>query len=50
MGLLAASMGMFLTALDFTVNVALPDITRRLGTDSQTVQWIIIESLQENAS
>lgn len=42
MGLIAASMGMFLTALDITVNVALPDITRRLGTDSQTVQWIII--------
>ncbi len=35
-------MGMFLTSLDITVNVALPDITRSLGTDSQTVQWIII--------
>ena len=42
LGLVAASLGMFLTALDITVNVALPDITRRLGTDSQTVQWIII--------
>jgi EmrB/QacA subfamily drug resistance transporter len=42
MGLLAASMGMFLTSLDITVNVALPDITRSLGTDAQTVQWIII--------
>src|SRR5918999_4974984 len=42
MGLIAASMGMFLTSLDITVNVALPDITRRLGTDSQTVQWIIV--------
>jgi EmrB/QacA subfamily drug resistance transporter len=42
MGLIAASMGMFLTSLDITVNVALPDITRSLGTDSQTVQWIII--------
>lgn len=41
-GLIAASMGMFLTSLDITVNVALPDITRSLGTDSQTVQWIII--------
>ena len=42
MGLIAASMGMFLTSLDITVNVALPDITRSLGTDSQTVQWMII--------
>lgn len=42
LGLIAASMGMFLTSLDITVNVALPDITRSLGTDSQTVQWIII--------
>jgi EmrB/QacA subfamily drug resistance transporter len=42
MGLIAASMGMFLTSLDITVNVALPDITRSLGTDSQTIQWIII--------
>ncbi len=42
LGLIAASMGMFLTSLDITVNVALPDITRSLGTDAQTVQWIII--------
>jgi EmrB/QacA subfamily drug resistance transporter len=42
LGLVAASLGMFLTALDITVNVALPDITRRLGTDSHTIQWIII--------
>jgi EmrB/QacA subfamily drug resistance transporter len=42
LGLIAASMGMFLTSLDITVNVALPDITRSLGTNSQTVQWIII--------
>ncbi|ETX00297.1 MAG: hypothetical protein ETSY1_11750 [Candidatus Entotheonella factor] len=42
LGLIAASMGMFLTSLDITVNVALPDITQSLGTDSQTVQWIII--------
>jgi len=42
MGLIAASMGMFLTSLDITVNVALPDITRSLGTDAQTIQWIII--------
>ncbi|MEE8303583.1 MAG: MFS transporter, partial [Candidatus Tectomicrobia bacterium] len=41
-GLIAASMGMFLTSLDITVNVALSDITRRFGTDAQTIQWIII--------
>ncbi len=41
-GLIAASLGMFLTSLDITLNVALPDITRSLSTDSQTVQWLII--------
>ena len=41
-GLVAASAGMFLTSLDITVNVALPDITRSFSTDLQTVQWIII--------
>ena len=39
---MAASAGMFLTSLDITVNVALPDITRSFDTDLQTVQWIII--------
>ena len=33
---------MFLTSLDLTVNVALPDITSDLGTDLRTVQWIIV--------
>ena len=33
---------MFLTSLDLTVNVALPDITADLGTDLRTVQWIIV--------
>ena len=42
LGLIAASMGMFLGSLDMTVNVALPDITKSLSTDAQTVQWIII--------
>ena len=41
-GLLAASFGLFLTALDITVNVALPDITESFGTSLETVQWIII--------
>ncbi len=42
LGLIAASMGMFLCSLDMTVNVALPDITKSFGTDAQTVQWVII--------
>ena len=33
---------MFLTSLDLTVNVALPNITADLGTDLRTVQWIIV--------
>ena len=41
-GLVAAAAGMFLTALDITVNVALPEITENLGTDLETIQWIII--------
>ena len=41
-GLAAAASGVFLTALDITVNVALPDITDSLGTDPVTIQWIII--------
>ena len=41
-GLVAAASGVFLTALDITVNVALPDITDSFGTDAVTIQWIII--------
>ncbi len=41
-GLVAAASGVFLTALDITVNVALPDITDSFGTDTVTIQWIII--------
>ena len=41
-GLISAASGMFLTALDITVNVALPDITDSFGTDAVTIQWIII--------
>ena len=41
-GLVAAAIGIFLTALDVTVNVALPNITEDLNTDLETVQWIII--------
>ncbi len=42
LGLTAAASGMFLTSLDITVNVALPDITESFGTDAVTIQWIII--------
>ena len=41
-GLVAAASGMFLAALDITVNVALPDITDSFSTDAVTIQWIII--------
>ena len=42
LGLVAAASGMFLAALDITVNVALPDITASFSTDAVTIQWIII--------
>ena len=42
LGLVAAASGMFLAALDITVNVALPDITASFATDAVTIQWIII--------
>ncbi len=39
---LAASLGMFLAAADFAVNVALPAITKHFDTDLQTVQWLLV--------
>ena len=42
LGLVAAASGTFLTALDITVNVALPEIAGDFGTDAVTIQWIII--------
>ena len=42
LGLVAAASGTFLTALDITVNVALPDIAESFNTDAVTIQWIII--------
>ncbi|MCZ6876229.1 MAG: MFS transporter [bacterium] len=42
LGLITASMGMFLCSLDITVNVALPDITKSFATDAQTIEWIIL--------
>ena len=41
-GLVAASMGLFLGSLDITVNVALPEMTSSFDTDVETIQWIIV--------
>ena len=40
--LVVASAGLFLSLLDVSLNVALPNITNSFATDIQTVQWIII--------
>ena len=42
LGVIAASLGLFLGSLDMTVNVALPAITSSFDTDAQTIHWIII--------
>ncbi len=42
LGLITVSLGMFLGALDLSVNVALPAITESVGSGMSTVQWIII--------
>ena len=42
LGLVAASLRMFLGSLDLTVNVGLPAITAAFDVDLATVQWIII--------
>jgi MFS family permease len=39
---LAAGLGIFLAALDISVNVALPSIRSDFNTDLQTVQWVIV--------
>ena len=46
----AAGLGMFLSALDISVNVALPNLTRDLNTDLQTVQWIIVVYVASRAA
>ena len=40
--LVAAASGVFLTSLDITVNVALPEIADSFGAEAAVVQWIII--------
>lgn len=47
--MLCASSGMFLVALDISVNVALPAITSHFSTDIQTVQWIIVSFVATRA-
>ncbi len=48
--LVAAASGVFLTSLDITVNVALPEIADNFGAEAATVQWIIILYVGASAS
>ena len=42
----AIAMGIFLATIDGSiVNVALPTLTRELGTDFATVQWVVLAYL-----
>lgn len=45
----AAGLGMFLAALDISVNVAMPAIARGLEVDPQSVQWVIIAFIATRA-
>ena len=44
-----SGLGMFLVALDVSVNVALPTITSHFDTDIQTIQWIIVSFVATRA-
>ena len=44
-----AGLGMYLMALDISVNVALPTITDHFRTDIQTIQWIIVSFVATRA-
>ena len=46
----AATLGMFLAALDTSVNVALPAITDDLGVDLQSIQWVIVAFIATQAA
>ena len=48
--LVAAASGVFLTSLDITVNVALPEIADSFGAEASAVQWIIILYVGASAS
>ncbi|MEE3247946.1 MAG: MFS transporter, partial [Chloroflexota bacterium] len=38
----AATLGMFLAAMDTSLNVALPSMTKDLDADLQSIQWVIV--------
>ena len=44
-----AGLGMFLAALDISVNVALPSIAKGLDADLQSVQWVIVAFIATRA-
>ena len=46
----AASLGMFLAALDTSVNVALPLMTEDLDADLQSIQWVIVAFIATQAA
>lgn len=47
---IAASLGMFLAALDTSVNVALPLMTKDLDADLQSIQWVIVAFIATQAA
>ncbi len=46
----AATLGMFLAALDTSVNVALPSMTEDLNADLQSIQWVIVAFVATQAA
>ena len=46
----AASLGMFLAALDTSLNVALPVMTEDLDADLQSIQWVIVAFIATQAA
>ena len=44
-----AGLGMFLAALDISVNVALPSIANGLNADLQSVQWVLVAFIATRA-
>ena len=46
----AATLGMFLAALDTSVNVALPSMTADLDADLQRIQWVIVAFIATQAA
>jgi MFS family permease len=47
---MAATLGMFLAALDTSVNVALPSMTEDLNADLQSIQWVIVAFVATQAA